>query len=112
MSEHMKEARRVFQPRVKVECTFGRRIRPFNVPLGTPLGEYYWTNIVTIIRVLYANQDGKLIYLVDDQERQVIGIGVIDTHRQCKSLWVDSGDFVRYTDDDERHKALIGWQDR
>ena len=96
MGKIVKEAHRFFKDETQAECVFGSRINPAS----------YWEARVNLLQRLQDKASREWCYLVDDTERCVVGIGVLNTHKGCKGLLVQSADMLAYTDDAGRQQCL------
>ncbi len=105
MCKLAKEAKKRFQPGASAPCAFGSRAARVKMPIGTPPEAYCWGAMVTIIQPK-KDKNGTLCYLVEDSERKMVGIAVINTHDDSRSLLVGHGEWLPYTNDENKHLVL------
>lgn len=101
--------RRVFSVNDIIPVIYGTRIRPQDLPFGTPLSEHYWSSEAKIIQTIHPSQEDCL-YIIEDQKQRIVAIAVKDTHIANDGLRVSYQDFKRYNSQEERSSILQEWR--
>lgn len=111
MSRVERQAAKKFQDGNRHQCTFGSRIKPPHLSLGTPLEDYYWSASVKVFPLIMDQKNEKRCFIVEDEQRKVLGIAVMNSHDSYNTLIVLPQDVRFYNTVEEREFIIEEFKD-
>lgn len=111
MSKAERQAAKKFKDGNRHQCTFGSRIRPSHLPLGTPIKDYYWSASVKVHSMIMDRKNEKRCFIVEDEQRKALGIAVMNSHDFNNTLLVLPQDVRFYDTMEERESILEDFKD-